>query len=117
MADARRNVSAPTVQTFPAGAVIFSEGDRGECMYVVQEGTVELLRGDRLIHTVGPGGMLGEMAIVNRQPRSLTARAKYDCELRVLDEAQFLTTIQSNPGFALEVMRNLAARLRSQTET
>jgi CRP-like cAMP-binding protein len=115
MAKPKRDLVSPPPEMFPAGTVIFNAGDRGECMYVVQEGIVELLQGDRLIHTVGPGGMLGEMALINQAPRSLTARAKYDCELQVLNEKQFLSAVQTKPAFALEVMRNLAARLRSQT--
>ena len=114
---AERSLFANIVERerYPTGALIFSAGDPADCMYVVQEGEVEVLNGDRVIDTVGPGGILGEMAIVNRQPRSLTARAKYDCELKVLDEQAFMAQVQSNPQFALQVIRTLADRLRRQT--
>jgi CRP-like cAMP-binding protein len=104
-------------ERYPAGAINFNQGDAAEVMYIVQDGIVECLRGDQVINTIGPGGILGEMAIVNHQPRSLTARAKHDCDLRVLDEQAFIFSVQHNPYFALEVIRTLAARLRHQTST
>jgi CRP-like cAMP-binding protein len=99
-------------ETYPVGAVIFSAGDPADCMYVVQEGEVEVLVGDRIIDIVGPGGILGELALIDHQPRSATARARSDCELIALDEWRFLYSVQNKPYFALELVRTLAERLR-----
>lgn len=115
MADSRQTAADGHRERYPAGTIIFKQGDAAEVMYVVQDGIVECLLGDQLINTVGPGGILGEMAIVNNQPRSLTARAKHDCELKVLDEQAFIFSVQHNPHFALQVIRTLADRLRRQT--
>jgi CRP/FNR family cyclic AMP-dependent transcriptional regulator len=112
-----RQSASTTTERFPAGATIFSAGERADCMYIVQDGVVDCLVGERVINTVGPGGILGEMALINHQPRSATARAKYDCELKRMDEATFMAAVRSNPAFALEVMRTLADRLRRQTAT
>src|SRR5581483_10070652 len=116
MAEAQPGSTADR-QAIPAGTIIFSTGDRADVMYIVQDGVVEVLRGETVVGTIGPGGILGEMGIVNHQPRSLTARAKFDCELKVLTEQRFLETLKSDPAFGLQVIRTLAARLRSRTES
>jgi CRP-like cAMP-binding protein len=115
MSETGRPAGATERVTVPAGALIFAEGEPADWMYLVQEGTVEVLVGDRVINTVGPGGILGEMALINNRPRSASARAKYDCELLALDEQRFAQQVKNNPAFAIEVMRTLAARLRLQT--
>ena len=53
-----------------AGAVIFTEGDPADRMYVVQSGSVALSIGDRVVETVTPGGLFGEIAVIDREPRS-----------------------------------------------
>ncbi|HSB35407.1 MAG TPA: cyclic nucleotide-binding domain-containing protein, partial [Thermoanaerobaculia bacterium] len=70
----------------PAGTVVFSEGDVGTEMYVVQSGTVEVFkragRGEeKLLATLEKGDFFGEMSILEDVPRTATARAKTDCEL------------------------------------
>jgi CRP/FNR family cyclic AMP-dependent transcriptional regulator len=115
VAERKQPAGSAQILNFAAGATIFAAGERADQMYIVQEGQVECFAGDRLINTVGPGGILGEMALINHQPRSATARAKSDVELKALDEARFLDSVKTNPYFALEVMRTLADRLRRQT--
>jgi CRP/FNR family cyclic AMP-dependent transcriptional regulator len=97
---------------FAAGQVIFTAGSPGDVMYVVKEGEVEVLVRDRVIETIGPGGILGEMALIDHSPRSASARAKTDCQLVPIDEARFKYMIQQTPFFAIEVMRVIARRLR-----
>lgn len=70
----------------------------------------------RVVDTVGPGGILGEMALIDRNPRSATAVAKTDCQLARVDETRFKFLSQQTPYFALEVMRMLAQRLRHMDE-
>jgi CRP/FNR family cyclic AMP-dependent transcriptional regulator len=99
-------------QDFPAGQAIMHEGDTGDVMYVVKSGEVELRVGDQYLATVEAGGILGEMALVDQGPRSATALARTDCELVPIDREQFLFFLRLIPGFALEVMRVMAERLR-----
>lgn len=103
---------AGDVETFPAGQTIFSEGTNGEVMYVVKEGEVEVRVHGGIVETVGPGGILGEMALIDRNPRSATAVAKTDCTLVPVTEARFKFLVQQVPAFSLEVMRVMASRLR-----
>jgi CRP-like cAMP-binding protein len=100
------------VDTFAAGQVIFSEGDTGEVMYVVQEGDVDILVGDTVIDSASAGGIIGEMALLERGARSATARARTDCKLVPITEQKFTYLVQQTPHFALTVMRVMAERLR-----
>jgi CRP/FNR family cyclic AMP-dependent transcriptional regulator len=95
-----------------AGQVILTAGDPGDLMYVVKEGEVEVLVRDRVVETIGLGGILGEMALIDRSPRSASARAKTDCQLVPIDAAPFKFMIQQTPFFAIEVMRVMTRRLR-----
>lgn len=100
------------VEYFAAGDTIFQAGDEGHYMYVIQDGEVEVLDGERIIDNVGPGGVFGEMALIDRSPRSATVRAKTDCRVVPIDESKFMNHVHRTPFFALQVMRIMNDRLR-----
>lgn len=100
----------------PSGDVIFSQGETGSCMYILRAGAVEIRRGDKVVETVGPGGIFGEMSLIDGSPRSAEARAAADCELLEIDEKTFVYLVHEAPYFALDVMRIMAARIRSMNE-
>ncbi|MEZ4659526.1 MAG: cyclic nucleotide-binding domain-containing protein [Caldilineaceae bacterium] len=104
------------VETFSAGETIFSAGDAGELMYVVVEGVVEVSLNGAPIETINPGGILGELSLVDRSPRSATAMAKTDCVVAPVSERRFLFLVQETPFFALHVMSVMAQRLRQRTQ-
>ncbi|MBA2390787.1 MAG: cyclic nucleotide-binding domain-containing protein [Geodermatophilaceae bacterium] len=99
---------------FAAGATVFAIGDPPGPAYVVQSGEIEVRRGEDVIESLGPGGVVGEMALLDQTPRSATVVATSDCALVPLDERAFLTHVSHNPYFALELMRVIAGRLRSR---
>jgi CRP-like cAMP-binding protein len=98
--------------TFRAGDVVFAEGDRGDCMYVVKSGAVSLRQDGNELEEVGPGGLFGEMALIDLGPRSASAVAVTDCELVSLEKRRFWFLVQETPYFAETVMRVMADRLR-----
>ena len=100
------------VVTFPAGQTIFQEGEPGDIMYIVKEGEVEILLRKNILETVGPGGVLGEMALIDSSSRSASAIAKTDCILVPLNEERFKIQVHHTPFFAIQVMRIMADRLR-----
>jgi len=67
-------------QSYEDGAHIVSQGEAGNCMYIVQKGLVEVVRkshdGETLLSELGPGEIFGGMALFSKQPRSATVRAK-----------------------------------------
>lgn len=98
--------------TFNAGDVIFAAGDKGDKMYVVRIGEVEIERDGKLVETLSAGGIFGEMALIDGSPRAATARAKTACEVAPITEKTFLFLVHETPYFAIAVMRTLADRLR-----
>jgi CRP/FNR family cyclic AMP-dependent transcriptional regulator len=93
-------------RSFKAGQPIFTQGDSGDTMYVVVEGSVDLLVNGQLVERLAPGGVL------EAAPRSATAVARTDCKLVPVNQQRFSLLIQHTPDFALEIMRVMAGRLR-----
>jgi CRP/FNR family cyclic AMP-dependent transcriptional regulator len=97
---------------FKAGEVIFSAGDKGDKMYVIRNGEVEVERDGKIVEMLSAGGIFGEMALIDGAPRAATARAKTKCEVAPISEKTFLFLVHETPYFAIAVMRALADRLR-----
>jgi CRP-like cAMP-binding protein len=94
------------------GDSLFREGEKGEKMYVLLEGEMEILLGDFVLETVGQGALIGEMALIDDSPRTASAVAKTPCRLAEIDRRRFHFLIQQTPHFATHVMKTLADRLR-----
>jgi CRP-like cAMP-binding protein len=97
---------------FAAGAAVLKAGEAGETMYIVTEGEVEILDGSTILETAGAGSIVGELALIDDEPRSATVVAKTDCRLVPVDRKRFQYMVQETPFFALAVMKVLADRLR-----
>jgi CRP-like cAMP-binding protein len=100
-------------RTFSSGETIFREGDAADCLYVVQNGEIDITLGNRLLKALRPGEIFGEMALIDGAPRSATAVARTDVTLIPVNEQQFVFLVGQLPHFALNVMRVLAERLRT----
>src|SRR5262245_65435095 len=81
--------SAGANVTFSAGSVVFSKGDPGTCMYIVQSGVIEMVIGDKVIEICGSNEAIGFMSMIERASRTYTDSVKEDCELRVIDQRTF----------------------------
>lgn len=97
------------------GSVIFDEETPGDVMYVILEGEVDIFANGVLVETLGPGDLLGEMALIDSKPRSASALTRSNCRLAPVGEERFLEMVQGTPEFSLHVMRILADRLRRTT--
>jgi CRP-like cAMP-binding protein len=104
--------AAKETREVPAGTVIFEAGSVGDEMFGVVSGKVELRMPDGRVFTLGPDESFGEMGVVDSSPRSATAIATEDCSLAVIDKRRFLFLVGETPTFALQVMANMAERLR-----
>lgn len=107
--------SSTDTKSVPAGSVIFAEGEPGDEMYGIIEGSVSLRRGDSLFSELGPDEVFGELALVDSSPRSMTAVADVDTVLAVIDRQYFLFLVHETPMFALQVMSSIAERLRARS--
>jgi CRP/FNR family cyclic AMP-dependent transcriptional regulator len=99
----------------PLNKVIMKEGEGGVFMYVVLEGRVAVSIKSKVVDVVGPGGVFGEMALVDQSPRAATATAEADSELMSINRNDFLSLVKSNPAFAVSLLKALADRLRFMT--
>jgi CRP/FNR family cyclic AMP-dependent transcriptional regulator len=97
-----------------AGQAVFQEGDTGDTMYVVVEGEVAITSKGHEVVNVGPGGIFGEMALIDDAPRSANAVAKTACKLAPVNQKRFHFLVSQTPFFALNVMRIMSERLRKQ---
>jgi CRP/FNR family transcriptional regulator, cyclic AMP receptor protein len=95
------------------GEIIFREGDPATEMYLIEKGSIEIRLGNRLLGTLGPDSIFGEMALIDSSARSATAVAATDATIIPVSEYQFLFLVSNAPRFALKVMRVLVERLRS----
>ncbi|MEZ4359297.1 MAG: Crp/Fnr family transcriptional regulator [Kofleriaceae bacterium] len=102
-------------QEFPAGSVLFREGDRGTVMYVVQRGEIELRRqvgaSERVIAVLSAGQFFGEMAILKDRPRSATAVVRHDARLLVIGATTFEAMLRARPEIALRIIATLTERI------
>jgi len=98
----------------PAGEVVYEEGERGESLFVIQSGQVELLRSGpetaRLVARLGPGEFFGELGVLLGRPRSARAVAVTDARLLEVDAATFEAMCVERPEIAIRVIQRLAAR-------
>ncbi len=104
-------------RTFEAGELVFEQGDRGDAMYVVLDGSVELRDGEQLVETVTAPGLFGEMALIEDEPRALTAVAAGDAVLFEIPARHFWILVHDTPYFAQLVMSVMARRLRHTRTT
>lgn len=105
--------NSTNVQSFSAGEIIFPQGTKGNVMYGIIEGEVEMLIDDQVVETIKQGDVFGQGALLHSDHlRTSTARAKTDCKISVLDREHFLFAVQETPLFALEVMRSYSDRFR-----
>jgi CRP-like cAMP-binding protein len=95
-----------------AGEVLFHMGDPADGMYVLLEGTVDIVIGGHVVENSTRGSIIGEMALIDQSRRGATVVARTDASLAKIDEARFRRIIQQNPFFATHVMKVLANRIR-----
>jgi len=102
-----------------ADEVIFSAGQPGDSMYVVLSGSVRLTKDDKLVAELGRGQHFGEMSLVDRSVRSLTATAAEASQLVVITRKDFYDVIKREPASAVKMLWSfvqvLGSRLRKTT--
>ena len=102
------------------GEVIIQQGDEGHCMFVIQEGRVEVVQqvnGKEVqLGIRGEGEYVGEMAIFEHEVRSATVRALGEARVLTVDQKNFLRRIAEDPSLAFSLVQNLSARLRESSK-
>jgi CRP-like cAMP-binding protein len=98
---------------YERGKIIMVAGQTGALMYVVVEGRVSIQIRGTVVEVVGPGGVFGEMALIDQSPRSANAVAETDCALLAINRNVFLSLVKSDPTFGISLLGAMAERLRN----
>jgi CRP-like cAMP-binding protein len=109
-------------QSVAAGEPVFWFGDPGGTLFVVDEGRVEVTAPDAQgghvrLDTLGPGGVFGELGLIDGGPRSATVRALTDCTLLALPREAFHEFLRQRPDVAIDMLQVVGSRLRASTAT
>jgi CRP/FNR family transcriptional regulator, cyclic AMP receptor protein len=91
---------------------VFTEGQTGVLMYVVTEGRLAVSIKGKLVEKIGPGGVFGEMALVDRTTRLATVVCETDCGMLAIGRNTFLDLVKASPDFAVSLLSAVGERAR-----
>jgi CRP/FNR family cyclic AMP-dependent transcriptional regulator len=105
------------IKFFEPGKIIFQEGDRGEELYIIIEGEIEIRKttyskSTKTLITLHKGDIFGEMSLIDKKARSATAVATQPTKLLIMNETLFEVVIEKNPDFAKKMIKILSERIR-----
>ena len=102
-----------SVVRYDRGKIIMVAGQAGALMYVVTEGRVAISIRGAVVERIGPGGVFGEMALIDQSPRAANAVAESDVSLLTINRNVFLNLVKSTPTFGIALLSATAERLRN----
>ncbi len=119
MSAAEKDAFAKFLKRFPKGAALFAEGDEGEEMYIIRSGKVAIKKrvphGEITVAVLEKGDFFGEMALLERIPRTAGAEMAEDGDLVVIGSDVFGDMVKNNPEIAVRMLRKYSLRLRETT--
>jgi CRP-like cAMP-binding protein len=105
---------------YNGGEIIVNQGDAGDCMFVIQEGEVEVVRVENgkiiRLAVLGRGDFFGEMSIFEKETRSATVRAMSEVRVITVDKKTFMRRIQEDPSLAFRIFQTMASRIKGLNE-
>jgi len=108
-------------RTYPKNTILVSEGDPNEMLYLILKGQVKVFISDEkgkevLLNLQGPGEYFGEIAIIDKAPRSASVMTIEACQIAVVSKQGFERCLAEHPGLAMGLIRNLVKCVRSLTD-
>jgi len=114
------NSTSSLGQVFENGEVIIRQGTEGDCLYIIQQGKVEVISenaGNEVKLTeLGPGEFFGEMGLFEKDVRSCTIRAVGQSRVMTIDKQNFYQTIQKDPSLAFRLLEMMSRRIRQTNQ-
>jgi len=109
--------SVATEKSYPKNAVVLTEGEMGDSLYMIQSGKVKVFIGDEdgreiILKILGPGDFFGEMSMIDKQPRSASVTTIEASTFLVLAHSAFERCVEQAPRIGNMVMQCLAQRVR-----
>ncbi|MEO5375775.1 MAG: cyclic nucleotide-binding domain-containing protein [Alphaproteobacteria bacterium] len=109
-------------KVFYAGQTVFKMGEMGDRAYLVQEGLIEIVRpnpngpGEKVLGTIGPGGIFGEMALIDAQPRMASARAQEQTTVIIIGQQQFTDKLGKADPFIRALLNIFVRNIREMAK-
>ena len=110
--DLQRVAKASDEVAIEAGRTLVEQGRTGHEFFLILDGEAVVRRNNRKVATLGPGQYFGELAILDRGPRSASVIANTDMRVLVLGQREFVGVLDSIPGMASKLLTTMAQRLR-----
>lgn len=106
---------------FRKNAILMTEGDAGESMYVIQSGTVKVFVSDEdgkelVLYEQGSGAVIGDIALLDDEPRSASVSTLEKTTALMIGKSSFIQCLKESPEMSLGIIRSLTQRLRQATE-
>lgn len=111
-AEVRKLAAAWDQVSFPAGRVLVTEGQAGSEAFILASGTAEVTLGGKHLADIGPGTIVGEMALLDNGPRAATVTLTSDAELLVIEVRRFRALLDQMPSLTRQILTTLSQRLR-----
>jgi CRP-like cAMP-binding protein len=102
--------------TVPAGRVLVEEGTIGREFFLIVDGEATVSRNGQKVATLGPGQYFGELALLDRRPRSATVTSDTEMLLLVLGQRQFNGVLDAVPALSHKLLAAMATRLRESDQ-
>jgi CRP-like cAMP-binding protein len=99
-------------RTVRAGTTLVTEGERGDTMFVLLSGGATVHKAGRKIADLGPGEVVGELAVLAKAPRNATVKTSRDSEVATIGRRELFRLIDDAPGFSRKLLESLANRVR-----
>ena len=107
-------------KTYEDGQHITKQGESGQCMYIVQQGCVEVVvegqEGEVVLARIETGDVFGEMALFTGEPRSASVRAQGSARVLTVDKRGFLRRIHEDPSLAFHILQRMSERIQALDE-
>ena len=100
--------------SYPSSKMIFAQGQEGRSLYIVASGRVRVHLGSKDLAILDKGSCFGEMSLFDAEPRSASVTAISGCDCLVLTQQQLYEAIDETPDIAVNIIRLLSRRIRSQ---
>jgi CRP-like cAMP-binding protein len=107
-----RLADASGEQVFAPGQVLITQGQVGNGLYLVVSGEVRITTGDEDLARLGPGETIGELSVIDQEPRVATAIAEGETVCLALASWDLIAMLERDPSLAMNLLRTLASRLR-----
>ena len=98
--------------TVPAGRLLTEQGTIGREFFLIVVGQASVRRNNRKVATLGPGQYFGELALLDRRPRSASVISDTEMDLLVLEQRQFNAVLDEVPALSRKLLAAMATRLR-----